>query len=253
MYAMFWGASDFNQFIGKWNVSNVLNMHWMFNEATSFNQDLTEWCVTNVNINFGLGKTEPDDFSKNSPLLETNKPVWGTCPKTSIIIDKGVYTVSYNEAYEQPNWVKYTVNNRPKNVDRGGMDFYKENGVLTSDDDDYYNNPWDKGHLAPAAAFSDTYDNLYSTFSFLNCAMQIDNLNRGEWRELEQQVRGWSVNSSIDVEIELVFGDEVRSTGVRLPIGFWKRLTFSDGSKKCFYFPNTNTDRNWDQYQVNCN
>ena len=80
MYAMFWGASDFNQFIGKWNVSNVLNMHWMFNEATSFNQDLTEWCVTNVNINFWLGKTEPDDFSKNSPLLETNKPVWGTCP-----------------------------------------------------------------------------------------------------------------------------------------------------------------------------
>ena len=80
MYAMFWGASDFNQFIGKWNVSNVLNMGWMFNEATSFNQDLTEWCVTNVNINFWLGKTEPDDFSKNSPLLETNKPVWGTCP-----------------------------------------------------------------------------------------------------------------------------------------------------------------------------
>lgn len=172
--------------------------------------------------------------------------------RSSVIINKGVYEVSYNEVFEQPNWVKYTVSNRPKNVDRGSMDFYKENGVYTSDDADYSNNPWDKGHLAPAASFSDTYDNLYSTFSYINCAMQIDNLNRGEWAELEQQVREWSTSGSIDVKVDLVFGDEVRSTGVRLPIGFWKRLTFSDGSKKCFYFPNTNTNKNWDQYQTSC-
>jgi hypothetical protein len=38
-----------------------------------------------------------------------------------------------------------------------------------------------------------------------------------------------------------------------LPTGFWKRLTFSDGTKKCFYFPNSNTNKNWDQYQANCN
>ena len=49
------------------------------------------------------------------------------------------------------------------------------------------------------------------------------------------------------------FGNEVRSTGVRLPTGFWKRLTFSDGTKRCFYFPNSNTNKNWDQYQANCN
>ena len=173
--------------------------------------------------------------------------------RSSVIIQKGVYEVSYNEIYEQPNWVKYTVSNRPKNVDRGSMDFHNESGVYTSNDADYSNNPWDKGHLAPAASFSDTYDNLYSTFSYVNCAMQIDNLNRGEWAELEQQVRDWSTTGSINVEVELIFGNEVRSTGVRLPTGFWKRLTFSDGTKKCFYFPNSNTNKNWDQYQANCN
>ena len=69
------------------------------------------------------------------------------------------------------------------------MNFYKESDIYTSDNADYTKNPWDKGHLAPAAAFSDSYTNLKNTFSFLNCSMQIDQLNQGEWAELEAQVR----------------------------------------------------------------
>lgn len=126
--------------------------------------------------------------------------------KTSITVNKGIYLVNYNEVMQQPNWIEYIVSNRPKNVDRGNLDFYTENGISTSDDADYANNKWDKGHLAPAATFSDKYDNLYKTFSFLNCALQVDNLNRGEWAELEQQVRDWSLSrGNIKVRIELVF------------------------------------------------
>ena len=96
--------------------------------------------------------------------------------REEVIINKGIFTVSYNEVYEQPNWIEYSVSNRPKNVDRGNKDFYLESGVKTSDNDDYYKNEWDKGHLAPAATFSDSEDNLNKTFSFINCAMQIDDL-----------------------------------------------------------------------------
>ena len=39
--------------------------------------------------------------------------------REEIIINKGIFTVSYNEVYEQPNWIEYSVSNRPKNVDRG--------------------------------------------------------------------------------------------------------------------------------------
>jgi DNA/RNA endonuclease G (NUC1) len=176
--------------------------------------------------------------------------------ETSIIIDKGIYIVSYNEVYQQPNWVEYVVSNRPKNVDRGSMDFYKEDGISTSDDYDYSNNKWDKGHLAPAASFSDSYSNLRTTFSFLNCALQVDNLNRGEWAELEQQVRDWSVSSgNITVRVELVFSDghTVLPTDAHVPTGFWKNLTFMDGSTRCYYFPNSNTTANWTAYEQNCN
>jgi len=176
--------------------------------------------------------------------------------RDNVIIDKGIYKVSYNETYEQPNWIEYVVSNRSKNVDRGNKDFYKEPGVITSDDADYYKNEWDKGHLAPAATFSDSEDNLNKTFSFINCAMQIDNLNRGEWAQLEQQVRDWSISEgNISVRIDLVFASNhiIRSTGVHIPTGFWKNLSFSNGNQTCYYFPNASTDKNWDQYENSCN
>ena len=52
----------------------------MFMFASSFNQDLSLWCVTNLT-------SEPESFSANSSLSESNKPVWGTCPTTPITND----------------------------------------------------------------------------------------------------------------------------------------------------------------------
>ncbi|MGY8946445.1 MAG: DNA/RNA non-specific endonuclease [Flavobacteriales bacterium] len=185
---------------------------------------------------------------------ENDEPFSGL--RNSVMIDKEIYKVSYNEIYEQPNWIEYKVSNRPKNVDRGNKDFYLEPGVITSNDADYYKNEWDKGHLAPAATFSDSEDNLSKTFSFVNCAMQIDDLNRGEWAQLEQQIRDWSKSQgTISVRIDLVFAQNhiIRSSGVHIPTGFWKNLTFSNGNQTCYYFPNTSTNKNWDKYQANCN
>ena len=73
MNQMFFYNENFNQPIGDWDVSNVTDMYSMFLYASAFNQDISNWCVTNIS-------SEPENFSYASPLIESNMPVWGTCP-----------------------------------------------------------------------------------------------------------------------------------------------------------------------------
>ena len=70
-------------------------------------------------------------------------------PKT-IVTD--IFTVVYSEDYQQPLLVKYTVDCPFGDEGRSGIQWYGYNGVTTSDIEDYRNNEWDRGHLAPAAA-----------------------------------------------------------------------------------------------------
>ena len=172
------------------------------------------------------------------------------------MVSNNIFQISYNEKYEQPNWVKYTVRDIVKNADRDGMQFYTVDSIYTSDDQDYYSNRWDRGHMAPAGSFNDSYENLYSTFSYLNVALQYDDLNRGTWVQLEEQVRQWADElGDIDIEIYLEFDSShiVLDTGAHVPTAFYKNVIFPDSSKKCYYFPNSTPDKSWQEYEIECN
>ena len=175
--------------------------------------------------------------------------------RTDVRIKNNVFSVSYNETLEQPNWVEYEVRNITKKFDRGSMDFYTPKNVYTSDNEDYKNNVWDKGHMAPAAAFTDTKENLKTTFSYLNCSLQFDKLNRGAWRELEAQERAWAKQfGTLKVRIVLHFKPNhlVLPTGGHIPNGYWKHITFPNGNKECFYFPNSTRTKHWSKYEIVC-
>lgn len=48
MYGMFKCANSFNADLSNWDVSNVIDMCYMFYYAMSFKSDLSKWNVSNV-------------------------------------------------------------------------------------------------------------------------------------------------------------------------------------------------------------
>jgi DNA/RNA endonuclease G (NUC1) len=173
----------------------------------------------------------------------------------NVRIKNNVFEVLYSQSLEQPLVIKYRSTNRPTNVNRGAMDFYKEANIKTSDGDDYKANIYDKGHGAPAATFSDNMVNLKQTFSYLNCIMQDKYLNRGEWRMLEEQIRKWDDTENITVLIKTFFDTPAKrvATGAAIPSHLQKHIYFEKQKKwKCYVFLNEKPKFNWDELEMVC-
>ena len=172
-----------------------------------------------------------------------------------IRVKNDVFEVLYSQSLEQPLIIKYRSLNRPTNVNRGAMDFYKEPNIKTSDAADYKSNIYDKGHGAPAATFSDNMVNLKQTFSYLNCIMQDQYLNRGEWRLLEEQIRKWDDVEPITVLIKTFFDTPVKRvpTGAAIPSYLQKHIYFEKSKKwRCFVFLNQKPKFHWDELEMLC-
>ena len=175
--------------------------------------------------------------------------------RDSVKVTNNVFSVIYSEKLEQPIWLKYRSTNRPTNVNRGSMDFYSEKLIKTSDNEDYKNNIYDKGHIAPAATFSDNMENLKQTFSYLNSALQDQYLNRGEWRLLEEQERKWDDLESLTVVVKVFFDETSKKlpTGSTVPSYFQKHIYFEKQKKwKCFVFLNEKPKFAWEQLEMVC-
>ena len=173
----------------------------------------------------------------------------------TIRVKNQVFEVLYSQTLESPLWLKYRSTNRPTNVNRGTMDFYTEKNIKTSDANDYAKNIYDKGHLAPAATFSDNMENLKQTFSYLNCMMQDQYQNRGEWRLLEEQERKWDDVEPLTIIIK-VFFDKVPKrvpTNAAIPSHMQKHIYFEKSNKwRCFVFLNEKPKFKWSELEMIC-
>ena len=182
-------------------------------------------------------------------------PVLATAQlRDSVLIKTDIYEVIYSEKLESPRWIQYTVLCPNGTASRSGMDFYTNDSVKTSSNEDYVKNEWDKGHMAPAADFNCDKEMLHKTFSYLNCALQNQYLNRGVWRMLEIQEREWAKKETTTVTINLVFDKTSYTlpTGATVPNGFLKTICLEKSGKKIkFYFPNmTPTKEKYTEYQI---
>jgi len=168
-------------------------------------------------------------------------------------IKTDIFDVVYSEELEQPLWITYKVLCPMGTQSRSGLNFYTNDSVQTSNNEDYKDNVWDRGHLAPAAAFNCDRETLKKTFTYLNCVLQHEGLNRGPWRELEEFERGLSkVYDNVWVEIIVKFEGKLEKVlgGATIPSGFLKTIKF-DNKEIMFYFPNIDVSgEDWGHFKV---
>lgn len=108
------------------------------------------------------------------------------------IIQHNGYMLCYREKYEQPEWVCYTLDAKKveKNVDRKD-NFRPDPLVLTESATlaDYNKSGYDRGHLAPSADLTYSFETMDESFFLSNMSPQAAKLNRGAWKDLEHEIR----------------------------------------------------------------
>lgn len=172
--------------------------------------------------------------------------------RDSVYLKTDIFTEVYSEVLQQPKWVKYTVQCPNGKAPRTGMDFYAEPNLITSDNNDYVNNVYDKGHCAPAADFNCTKELLYKTFTYANCVLQHERLNRGVWRILESYERDLAATTTVSVEIRMVYSTTSLKleTGATVPDGFYKILTFNNKTEKYYFLNKTPEHSDFKKYLI---
>jgi endonuclease G len=128
-----------------------------------------------------------------SSAIEIPAPVKG---RPSFIIKHKGYTVSYNSSTKLPNWVawKLTPDRLVENYSRSNK-FLPDPALPASQavtTDDYKRSGWDRGHMCPAADNRWDWKAMDESFYMTNICPQHRNLNRGDWKELEEACNEWA-------------------------------------------------------------
>lgn len=157
-----------------------------------------------------------------------------------ILVQFENFTVNYSQDFLQPLEVWYEVE-CPEPGHLKDLGFTKILGdsleSTTSGKKHYEQNEWDQGHMAPSASLDCDLKSKKETYTYLNCALQLDQLNRGLWKQLENRERSLAKDKEVSVYIRIEFKDSLRIEGALVPSGLLKVLSF-DGITESYFFPN---------------
>lgn len=171
----------------------------------------------------------------------------------TVLIRDADFKIVYAQGLEQPLYVEYDVKCPNSGASRSGLGFYGTKTLITSNHDDYALNVYDKGHCIPAASFDCNDWLLKKTFSYLNCVLQHEKLNRTTWKYLEEYERDLALKESVHVRIVIEFKAISRlPSNAAVPSGFFKEL-ITKKRRECFYFPNSPPlSKNYQDFRCDC-
>jgi len=142
------------------------------------------------------------------------------------------FTLSYDADFKTPQWVAWTLTNaeaqgevprakkfQPDPAVRGAKAYHS----------DYTNSGYDRGHIAPAGDMKWSKQAMDESFYLSNVCPQNRNLNRGDWKDLEEAEREWAVRYG---EVSITAGPiyytknppRIGANRVAVPDAFYKVL-----------------------------
>jgi len=184
-------------------------------------------------------------------------------PKTSSkddIISHTGYSLLYNEAHEQANWVAYELTKEETNKLYERTNKFMPDPLIktgSAEDKDYQGYGYDRGHLAPASDMGYSSITMSESFYYSNMSPQVPSFNRGIWKKLESLVRTWAIeNNNIYVVTGPILTKGLETIGpdkVSVPKYFYKViLDYTEPGIKGigFILPNEGSKENLENFAL---
>jgi len=131
---------------------------------------------------------------KTATLQALEIPTYKPARGGQIINHKG-FTLSYDADYKTPQWVAWELTAAEADGDEPRTnDFLPDPDVRGAKAyrADYTRSGYDRGHMAPAGDMKWDAQAMKESFYMSNICPQNHNLNKGDWKDLEELERTWA-------------------------------------------------------------
>ncbi|MDE7427551.1 MAG: DNA/RNA non-specific endonuclease [Muribaculaceae bacterium] len=149
----------------------------------------------------------------------------------SVLLDYEGFTVSYNPQHRIPNYVSWELTAAEaasRAADRKNVSFAADADVEGCPvPGDYRKSGFDRGHMAPAGDMRWSDKAMEQCHYMTNIAPQVNSLNTGSWKKLEEATRRWAAaDSAVIVVCGPVLTDrlsrKIGASEVTVPERFFK-------------------------------
>lgn len=202
-----------------------------------------------------------DDESEKSASAGIEIPVYKSSRGGQLIRHIG-YTVSYDADFKTPQWVAWTLTSNKAQGNEPRYDKFQPDPMVRGAKaypKDYTNSGYDRGHMAPAADMKWSHQAMVESFYMTNVCPQNRNLNRGDWKELEELERDWALRyGTVSIAAGPIYNQgratlRIGANKVAVPDAFFKVLLVGyPRSPKAygFVFKNEAGSRSLSYYQL---
>ena len=179
---------------------------------------------------------------------------------TKQVVHHQFYSLSYNEKYEQAEWVAYELTQKQLSSIPIKRPYFEQDPKVITQSAHYKNfkdSGYNKGHLCPAGDRKFSAEAYNETFFTSNISPQTYEFNGGVWNRLEEKVRYWAQKHE---KLYIVTGGvlvpnlkTIGSEKVAVPKYFYKIILDNNGPKIkaiAFLMPHEKSEKGLHQFVI---